>query len=100
MSDTMIALVPADSTVDSVQRALSHDGVPVEFVQSMEEALRLLSAGDTPVFFCDSSDRPAWRDPMVKLLRSGKATRVVMLSTIADEMLPPHNPSRATTIAA
>src|SRR5579863_8277321 len=94
MSDSMIALVPADSTVDSVQHALSLDGVAVEFVQCMEEALRLLSAGETPVFFCDSTDRPAWRDPMVKLLRSGKATRVVMLSTIADEVLSP-NPRAA-----
>ncbi|GEM_PF-4482970 len=100
MSDSIIVLVPADSTVDAVQHALSLDGTPVEFVQSMEEALRLLSAGETPVFFCDSTDCPAWRDPIVKLLRSGKATRVVMLSTIADEMLPPHNPSRAATIAA
>jgi CheY-like chemotaxis protein len=99
MSDSIIALVPMDSTVDSVQSALSPDGEQVEFVQSMEEALRLLSAGQTPVFFCDSTDRPAWRDQIVRLLRSGKATRVVLLSTVADEVLPPR-PRSTATIAA
>jgi CheY-like chemotaxis protein len=88
MSDSIIAVVPATSDVDSVQQCLSPEGVSVKFVNSLEEALRLLAAGSTPVFFCDTHDRTSWREPITRLLRSGTANRVVLLSTLAGERTP------------
>jgi len=85
MSDSIIAVVPLTSDVDTVQESLSPKGVEVKFINSFEEALRLLSGGSTPVFFCDVENRKLWRDPMLRLLQSGAASRVVLLSTLATE---------------
>jgi hypothetical protein len=85
MSDSIIAVVPVTSDVDTVQESLSPKGVEVEFINSFEEALHLLSRGSTPVFFCDVDNRKSWRDPMLRLLQSGAASRVVLLSTLATE---------------
>jgi hypothetical protein len=85
MSDSIIAVVPATSDPETVQENLTLDGVDVEFINSLEEALRLLSNGSTPVFFCDSENLSVWRNPMVQMLRSGRASRVVLLSTLSQE---------------
>jgi hypothetical protein len=85
MSDSIIALVPVTSDVDTVQETLSPKGVKVKFINSFEEALRLLSGGSTPVFFCDVENRRTWREPILRLLQSGSASRVVLLSTLAAE---------------
>jgi len=85
MSDSIIAVVPATSNVETVQESLSPNGVEVQFINSFEEALRLLSGGSTPVFFCDADNRKLWREPMLQLLHSGRASRIVLLSTLSDE---------------
>ncbi len=86
MSDTIIAVVPATSDLESVQESLSPTGVNVKFIQSFEEALRLLGEGSTPVFFCEEENRKSWREPALRLLQSGAASRVVLLSTLAQEL--------------
>ena len=86
MSDTIIAIVPATSDLESVQASLSPTGVDVKFSHSFEEALRFLGDGSTPVFFCDQENRKSWREPMLRLLQSGAACRVVLLSTLAEEL--------------
>jgi hypothetical protein len=85
MSDSIIAVVPATSDVETVQESLLPRGVEVQFINSFQEALRLLADGSTPVFFCDEANRGSWRDPMLRMLQSGSASRVVLLSTLADD---------------
>jgi hypothetical protein len=88
MSDSIIAVVPATSNVETVQESLTLDspsGAEVQFINSLEEALRLLANGSTPVFFCDSENRKSWREPMLQLLQSGRVSRVVLLSTLSQE---------------
>jgi DNA-binding NtrC family response regulator len=85
MPESIIAVVPATSDVETVQENLTLDGVETQFINSLEEALHLLSRGSTPVFFCDSDNQSAWRSPMLQMLRSGRASRVVLLSTLAQE---------------
>jgi hypothetical protein len=85
MSDSIIAVVPATSDVGTVQETLSPNGANVQFINSLEEALRLLSDGSTPVFFCDAENKKLWREPILRLLQSGTASRVVLLSTLSEE---------------
>jgi hypothetical protein len=85
MSDSIIAVVPGAADVDAVQRSLSPDGIDVQFIRSLEEGLRLIAAGSTPVYVCDPQKRASWREPILRLLRSGAASRVVLLSRMASE---------------
>jgi hypothetical protein len=85
MSDSIIAVVPATSNVETVQESLAPSGAKVKFIKSLEEALRLLSDGSTPVFFCDTENSKPWREPILRLLQSGAASRVVLLSTLSEE---------------
>ena len=87
MSDSIIAVVPGstDVDVDTVQRSLSPEGVNVQFIRSLEEGLRLIAAGHTPVYVCDPQKRAAWHEPIMRLLRSGAASRVVLLSRMMNE---------------
>ena len=84
MSDSIIAVVPDHSKLDSIQASLSTEGVHVQFIRSLEEALKLLVEGHTPVYVCDS-ERGNWRESIARLLRTRQASRVVLLSRMADE---------------
>ena len=99
MSDSIIAVVPATSDIETVQESLSPNGVEVQFINSFEEALRLLSGGSTPVFFCDAANGKTWREPMLRLLQSGRASRVVLLSTLSDEHTFAESPSAYSSTA-
>jgi hypothetical protein len=94
MSDSIIAVVPATSDVETVQGCLMPKDAEVQFVNSFQEALRLLAEGSTPVFFCDEANHGSWQEPMLRMLQSGRASRVVLLSNLADDRRFGETPSR------
>lgn len=87
MSDSVIAVVPNASDFDSIRTALSQEGRHIQLIHSLEEALKLLAAGRTPVYICDPGNGKNGQASILRMIRTREVTRVVLLSRMADERL-------------